>query len=54
MAARAQQDLYATLAQEGSAETLLPRMQTRAELYQTIGYHQFEALDSSIAASVAP
>jgi methylisocitrate lyase len=54
MAARAQQDLYATLAQEGSAETLLPRMQTRTELYQTIGYHQFEALDSSIAASVAP
>lgn len=54
MAARAQQDLYAAIAQYGSAEKLLSRMQTRTELYQTIGYHEFEALDSSIAASVAP
>jgi methylisocitrate lyase len=54
MAARAQQDLYATLAHDGSAQALLPRMQTRAELYQTIGYHDFEALDSSIVASIAP
>jgi methylisocitrate lyase len=54
MAGRAQQELYATLAREGSARTLLPQMQTRAELYQTIGYHDFEALDSSIVASIAP
>jgi len=54
MAARAQQDLYETIAQDGSAEKLIPRMQTRTQLYQTIGYHEFEALDSSIAASVAP
>jgi methylisocitrate lyase len=54
MAARAQQDLYTTLAQDGSAETLISRMQTRTELYEMIGYHQFESLDSSIAASVAP
>jgi methylisocitrate lyase len=54
MAARAQQDLYDTIAQYGSAERLISRMQTRAELYRTIGYHEFEALDSSIAASVAP
>jgi methylisocitrate lyase len=54
MAARAQSELYATLAKLGSAESLLPRMQTRAELYETIRYHEFESLDASIAASVAP
>ena len=29
-------------------------MQTRAELYATIRYHEFEALDSTIVASVTP
>ena len=29
-------------------------MQTRTELYDAIGYHAYEALDSSIIASVAP
>jgi methylisocitrate lyase len=29
-------------------------MQTRAELYAAIGYHEYEALDSSIIASVTP
>jgi methylisocitrate lyase len=54
IAARAQEELYASLAQNGSTEAMLPRMQTRAELYETIGYHDFEALDHSIAKSVAP
>lgn len=54
MAARAQEDLYGVLAREGSAQSLVPRMQTRVELYDTIGYHDFEALDASVAASVAP
>ena len=54
MAARAQEQLYATLQREGSAQSLVPQMQTRAELYETIGYHAFEALDQSIASSVAP
>ena len=54
MAAKAQQELYATLQAQGSAESLLGRMQTRAELYEAIGYHDFEALDESIARSVAP
>ena len=54
MAAKAQQELYATLQAKGSAESLLGRMQTRAELYEAIGYHDFEALDESIARSVAP
>ena len=54
MAAKAQQELYATLQAQGSAESLVGRMQTRAELYEAIGYHDFEALDESIARSVAP
>jgi len=54
MAARAQEQLYATLQREGSAQSLVSQMQTRAELYETIGYHAFEALDQSIARSVAP
>ena len=29
-------------------------MQTRAQLYETIGYNDYEALDESIAQSVAP
>ena len=29
-------------------------MQTRRELYQLIGYHDYEALDDSIARSVLP
>src|SRR5262249_53685760 len=54
MAARAQEELYAELARHGSVQGLLPRMQTRSELYATIGYHDFEALDASIVSSIAP
>jgi methylisocitrate lyase len=54
VSAKATEDLYAELKAKGSAEALLPRMQTRAELYNTIGYHQYEALDSSIVESVVP
>jgi methylisocitrate lyase len=54
VSAKATEDLYTELKAKGSAEALLPRMQTRAELYNTIGYHQYEALDSSIVESVVP
>lgn len=47
-------ELYATLAEAGSAEALLARMQTRAELYETIDLASYEALDASIVASVVP
>jgi methylisocitrate lyase len=33
---------------------MLDRMQTRAELYATIGYHDFETLDASIAHTILP
>ena len=54
VSAKAVEGLYAELKAKGSAEALLPRMQTRAELYDTIGYHAYEALDSSIVESVVP
>lgn len=54
MAAKAHEDLYKAIRRDGSAASLLPRMQTRAELYDTIGYHAFETLDTSIVQSVVP
>lgn len=54
VAAKAIEDLYRCLAREGGTVAMLDRMQTRAELYELIGYHDFEALDQSIAASVLP
>lgn len=46
--------LYAELASRGTAEALVPQMMTRAELYETIRYFEFEDLDKSIAATVLP
>ncbi|MBN9045265.1 MAG: methylisocitrate lyase [Rhizobiales bacterium] len=54
VANKAQERLYATLKAEGSTHSLLGDMQTRAELYDTIGLGAYEALDSSIVLSVAP
>jgi methylisocitrate lyase len=54
VSAKAVEELYAELKAKGSAQALLGRMQTRAELYATIGYPDYEALDSSIVASVVP
>jgi methylisocitrate lyase len=33
---------------------MLTRMQTRKELYETIGYSDYEKLDATIVASVPP
>ena len=54
VANKAQEKLYATLARDGATTAMLPEMQTRQELYDTIGLNEFEALDASIAASIAP
>ncbi len=54
VANKAQGELYATIARDGSTASAIERMQTRAELYATIGYHDYEALDSAIVRSVAP
>jgi methylisocitrate lyase len=54
MAAKAQAELYAGIRCDGGTHLLVDRMQTRAELYATIGYHEYESLDSSIITSVTP
>jgi methylisocitrate lyase len=54
MAAKAHADLYADIRDAGGTHRLIGRMQTRAELYATIGYHEYEALDSSLVASAVP
>jgi methylisocitrate lyase len=54
MAARAHEELFAGIRNDGGPHRLIDRMQTRAELYATIGYHRYEALDSSIITSIVP
>lgn len=54
VANKAQEKLYATIRKDGSAQAMLGEMQTRAELYETIGLATYEALDASIVATVLP
>lgn len=54
VANKAQSELYATLAEKGSAESLLERMQTRQELYDTIDLEGYEELDAAIVKTVLP
>lgn len=54
VANRAQADLYAAIAREGGAHNMVDRMQTRAELYDVIGLHDYEALDASIIRTIVP
>ena len=54
VAARAIGELYAHIRAEGGTEGMKGRMQSRAELYRTIGYHDYEELDGRIARSVLP
>lgn len=54
VAAQAAQQLYQHIFEHGGTEALLDRMLTRAQLYEAIGYHDFEALDQSIAHSHTP
>src|SRR5712675_1798560 len=54
VAAKAQEELYAAIKRDGGTHNMLSRMQTRKELYATIGYSDYEKLDASIVASVPP
>ena len=54
VANRAQAELYAAIARDGGTQAMVDRMQTRAELYDTIGLHAYEALDASIVQTVVP
>jgi methylisocitrate lyase len=47
-------EVYDTLAREGSIKSYLPRLSTRAEVYEVTQYTDYEKLDGSIALSVVP
>ncbi|MGV7213401.1 methylisocitrate lyase [Bradyrhizobium sp. UFLA05-112] len=54
VANKAQAELYAAISRDGGTHKLVDRMQTRAELYATIGLHNYEALDASIIQTIVP
>jgi methylisocitrate lyase len=54
VANRAQAKLYAAIRRDGGAQNMVGEMQTRAELYETIGLHDYEALDASIVKTIVP
>ncbi|MDD2877295.1 MAG: methylisocitrate lyase [Acidiphilium sp.] len=54
VAARAVGNLYAAIKRDGGAQNCVGAMQTRTELYETIDYAGFEALDATIVKTVVP
>jgi methylisocitrate lyase len=54
VANKAQAELYAAIRRDGGTQRMVDRMQTRSELYATIGYHDYEALDASIVTTIIP
>jgi methylisocitrate lyase len=54
VANRAMEELYVSIRETGGTQKMLDRMQTRAQLYETIGYHDYEALDASLVKTVVP
>ncbi|HUO20134.1 MAG TPA: isocitrate lyase/phosphoenolpyruvate mutase family protein, partial [Steroidobacteraceae bacterium] len=42
-AARAEETVYGAIRREGTQKSVLPAMQTRAELYEVLGYHAYES-----------
>jgi methylisocitrate lyase len=54
VAARAQDELYRAIARDGGTHGVIDRMQTRAQLYETIGYADYEALDASLVKTIVP
>ena len=54
VAALAQEKLYAAIARDGGAQNCVEHMLTRKDLYATIDYAGFEALDATIIKTVIP
>lgn len=54
VANKASAELYHTLQRDGGTHAMIERMQTRKELYEAIGYHDYEALDQSIITTITP
>ena len=51
---KAQERVFAALQRDGGTQKVIDQMQTRQELYDTIRYHEYEALDASIVETVVP
>ena len=54
VSAKASETLYAAIRRDGGTHNMIDAMQTRAELYATIDYAGYEALDQSIVSTVVP
>ena len=54
VANKASDELYKAIKRDGGTHAMIDRMQTRDELYATIGYHDYEALDASIVTTIVP
>jgi methylisocitrate lyase len=54
VAARGMEELYAAITRDGGTQKMVDRMQTRAQLYETIRYHEYEALDASLIRTIVP
>ncbi|HEX7881722.1 MAG TPA: methylisocitrate lyase [Afipia sp.] len=54
VANKAQELLYKAIARDGGTHKAVDQMQTRAELYDMIGLHDYEALDASIVQTIVP
>jgi methylisocitrate lyase len=54
VAALAQEKLFASIARDGGAHNCVEQMLTRKDLYKTIDYDGFEALDATIVKTVVP
>ena len=52
--ALAMQELYSHLYQHDGQEGCLNKLMKREEIYKSIGYHDYEALDQTISKSVVP
>jgi methylisocitrate lyase len=51
---KAQERVFAALKRDGGTQNVLDLMQTRQELYDTIHYQEYEALDASLVKTVVP
>jgi len=54
VAAKAQENLYAAIKRDGGTHNCVDQMLTRKDLYATIDYDGFEALDSTIVKTIVP
>jgi methylisocitrate lyase len=54
VASKAQEQLYAAIKRDGGTQNKIDAMQTRKELYATIDYYGYEALDASLVRTVTP